>query len=162
MDETVVGLLGSLMTVVAAFIGFWGVIYSQRKLMKMAEDERVHQERLVKDQIADDRRREFLSFINAILGELSALKVAIESSGKVLQAQIAVAEELTRNASGRRTQPRVVFKFATPVFDSHVDRIGLLSPTCHSGSLICTAIFSHLAHNLRNRCQKWTHHLLFG
>ena len=31
-------------------------------------------------------------------------------------------------ANGKKTQPRVVFRFATPVFDSHVARIGLLSP----------------------------------
>ena len=33
-----------------------------------------------------------------------------------------------KTASGRKTQPRIAFRFPTPVFDSHVGRIGLLSP----------------------------------
>ena len=53
---------------------------------------------------------------------------AIENAAKVLNAQIAIAEELAKSASGRKTQPRIAFRFATPVFDSRVGRIGLLSP----------------------------------
>lgn len=128
MNDILVGLLGSLMTLVAAFIGFWGVIYSQRKLTKMADDARIHQEKMVKQQADDDRRGELLSFINGILGELSALQVAIANSGKVLAAQITIAEELARSGMSKKTQPRVAFRFATPVFDSHVGRIGLLNP----------------------------------
>lgn len=121
-------LIGDLMTLAAAFVGFWGVIYSQRKLTKMAEDERAHQVALAKEQAAQERRDELISFLNAIQGELSSLQEALINSAKVLNAQIGIAEELARSGSGRKTQPRVTFRFATPVFDSHVGRIGLLTP----------------------------------
>jgi hypothetical protein len=111
------GLIGAMVTLVAAFLGFGGVIYSQRKLMALAEMQRLQQ-----------RRDELISFLNAVLGELSSLQGAIDSALNVLNAQIALAEELSRSAAGRKTQPRIAFRFATPVFDSHVDRIGLLSP----------------------------------
>ncbi|MFN4142421.1 hypothetical protein [Aestuariivirga sp.] len=111
------GLIGAIMTLVAAFLGFGGVIYSQRKLMAMAEMQRLQQ-----------KRDELTSFLNAVLGELSSLQGAIESALNVLSAQIAIAEELSGSGAGRKTQPRIAFRFATPVFDSHVDRIGLLSP----------------------------------
>ena len=121
-------LIGNLVTLVAAFIGFSGVIYSQRKLMRMAEAQRAHQVSLAKEQAEQERRDELVSFLNAFQGELSALQQALANSVKVLNAQIAIAEELARGGSGRKTQPRVTFRFATPVFDSHVGRIGLLSP----------------------------------
>lgn len=128
MDETLGNLLGSLVTLVAAFIGFSGVIYSQRKLMKLAEDERRHQEKLAKEQGDLERRRELNSFVNAIMGELSSLLVAIASARKLLAAQISLSEDPSWLGSGRKTQPRLAFRFATPVFDSHVARIGLLKP----------------------------------
>ena len=81
-----------------------------------------------KEQAERQRRSERESFHNAILGELSALQLSIANSIKILLAQISIAEELARVNTGRKTQPRVVFRFATPVFDSHVARIGLLSP----------------------------------
>ena len=34
---------------------------------------------------------------------------------------------MAKTGSGRKTQPRVTFRFATPVFDSHVSKVGLLS-----------------------------------
>lgn len=111
------GLIGAIVTLVAAFLGFGGVIYSQRKLMAMSEMQRLQQ-----------KRDELTSFLNAVLGELSSLQGAIESALNVLSAQIAIAEELSKMGAGQKTQPRIAFRFATPVFDSHVDRIGLLSP----------------------------------
>ena len=39
------GLIGAFVTLVAAFLGFGGVIYSQRKLMAMAETQRLRQRR---------------------------------------------------------------------------------------------------------------------
>ena len=119
---------GQIVTLIAAFIGFSGVIYSQRSLMKRAEEERAHQDRLTKEQNAAKQQREILSFVNAILGELSALEVAISNSRKVLAAQITLAGNLSQSGSGKKTQPRIAFRFSTPVFDSHVGRIGLLSP----------------------------------
>ena len=110
-------LIGALVTLIAALVGFWGLIYSQRRLTNMAEDVR-----------ADQRRHELVSFLNAILGELSSLQGAIDNSIKLLNAQAAMAEELAKGSTGRKTQPRVFFRFATPVFDSYVGRIGLLSP----------------------------------
>ena len=121
-------LIGALVALLAAFIGFSGVIYSQRRLAKLAEDGRTHQERISKEQAERQRRMERESFLNAIQGELSALQLSINNAIKILLAQISIAEELSRMANGKKTQPRVVFRFATPVFDSHVARIGLLSP----------------------------------
>ena len=56
-------------------------------------------------------------------------------------AQIAIAEELTRGGGGRKTQPRVAFRFATPVFDSHVERIGLLNPDV---SFKLSSLYGHI------------------
>jgi hypothetical protein len=141
MNDLLVGLIGSLMTLIAAFIGFWGVIYSQRKLMKMADAERVHQERLAREQAAEERRAELNSFINAVLGELSALQGAIGNAGKVLDAQRAIAEELAHKGIDRKTQPRIAFRFATPVFNSHVGRIGLLNPDL---SFKLSSLYGHI------------------
>lgn len=121
-------LIGALMALLAAFIGFSGVIYSQRRLAKLAEDGRTHQERISKEQSELQRRMERESFLNAVQGELSALQLSINNAMKILLAQISIAEELARMANGKKTQPRVVFRFATPVFDSHVARIGILNP----------------------------------
>lgn len=121
-------LVAACVALLASFIGFSGVIYSQRRIAKVAEDGRTHQEKMSKEQGERQKKSERLSFHNAILGELSALQSSISNAIKILLAQISIAEELARQASGRKTQPRVVFRFATPVFDSHVARIGLLSP----------------------------------
>jgi uncharacterized membrane protein len=121
-------LVGACVALLAALIGFSGVIYSQRRIAKVAEDGRAHQEKMSMEQGERQRRSERMSFLNAILGELSALQLSIANSIKILLAQISIAEELARMNNGRKTQPRVVFRFATPVFDSHVARIGLLSP----------------------------------
>ncbi|MBZ9673327.1 hypothetical protein [Mesorhizobium sp. ES1-3] len=120
-------LIGTLTTLAAALIGFWGVIYSQRKLTRMAHDERVHDEQAAGRFAALERRNELESFLNAIVGELSALQFSIEGAIRILQAQVGIAEELARQGSGRKTQPRVAFHFATPVFDSLVGKIGILN-----------------------------------
>ena len=121
-------LIGAIVALLAAIIGFSGVIYSQRRIAKVAEDGRAHQEKMAREQGERQRRAERESFLNAILGELSALQLSINNSIKILLAQISIAEELARMTNGKKTQPRVIFRFATPVFDSHVARIGLLSP----------------------------------
>ena len=121
-------LVGACVALLAALIGFSGVIYSQRRIARVAEDGRAHQEKMSREQGERQRRSERESFHNAILGELSALQLSIANSIKILLAQISIVEELARVNDGRKTQPRVVFRFATPVFDSHVARIGLLSP----------------------------------
>ena len=121
-------LIGAIVALLAATIGFSGVIYSQRRIAKVAEDGRAHQEKMAREQCERQRRAERESFLNAILGELSALQLSINNSIKILLAQISIAEELARMTNGKKTQPRVIFRFATPVFDSHVARIGLLSP----------------------------------
>lgn len=121
-------LVAACVALLASLIGFSGVIYSQRRIAKVAEDGRAHQDKMSKEQGERQKKSERLSFHNAVLGELSALQSSIANAIKILLAQISIAEELARQASGRKTQPRVVFRFATPVFDSHVARIGLLSP----------------------------------
>ena len=46
MSGLIKELLGPIVTLVAACSGFSGVIYSQRKLMQKANDDRLHQEKL--------------------------------------------------------------------------------------------------------------------
>ena len=121
-------LVGACVALLAALIGFSGVIYSQRRIARIAEDGRAHQEKMSREQAGRQRRSEREAFHNATLGELSALQLSIANSIRILLAQISIAEELARLNDGRKTQPRVVFRFATPVFDSHVARIGVLSP----------------------------------
>jgi signal transduction histidine kinase len=121
-------LISNVLVLLAALIGFWGVIYSQRKLARMAVEQRKHEEQVAKDALLTERNHELASFMNAIQGELAALRLGITSSQKLLGAQISLADELARQGNGRKTQPRIAFRFATPVFDSHVARIGILSP----------------------------------
>ncbi len=121
-------LVAATVAFLAALIGFSGVIYSQRRIAKVAEDGRTHTERMSKEQGERQRKNERESFHNAILGELSALQTSILSAVKLLTAQIGMAEDAARQSSGKKTQPRVSFRFATPVFDSHVARIGILAP----------------------------------
>lgn len=110
-------LIGVFVTLVAAFIGFGGVIYSQRALVRMT-----------RNQDAAKNERELRSFENAMVGELSALQLSITNSLELLNAQIGMAQQMATMAVGKKTQPRITFHFATPVFDSHVSSIGLLSP----------------------------------
>jgi hypothetical protein len=119
-------LVSASVAILAALIGFSGVIYSQRRATRLAEENRAHQEKITKEAGERQKRSERESFHNAMLGELSALQLSISNATKILLAQISIAEELARQNSGRKTQPRVSFNFATPVFDSHVSRIGLL------------------------------------
>ncbi len=121
-------LFSNLIVLLAALVGFLGVIYSQRKLARMASEQRAHDEKSAKARALAERRDEIESLINALLGELSALQQGIANAMKLLGAQISLAEELARQGAGRKTQPRIAFRFATPVFDSHVGRIGLLKP----------------------------------
>lgn len=121
-------LIGSFVAIAAALIGFWGVIYSQRKLARMAREDQAHQLRFSKEQAELERRNERQSFLNAIVGELSALQFSFDNAIKILQAQTQIAEELLRLGGGRKTQPRVAFHFQTPVFDNLVSKIGLLTP----------------------------------
>jgi hypothetical protein len=121
-------LFSNLIVLVAAFVGFLGVIYSQRKLARMATEQRDHDEKSAKARVVAERNDEIESLVNALLGELSALELGIANAVKLLAAQISLAEELARQGTGRKTQPRIAFRFATPVFDSHVGRIGLLRP----------------------------------
>lgn len=127
MNDILPNLLGSLVTIVAAFIGFGGVIYSQRAINKQNQQERLYTERADERRTAQELQRELRSFMNAVLGELSALEVAINRSIKLLLAQVAIAQEVAAQAGGK-TQPRVAFRFMTPVLDSHIDKIGVLPP----------------------------------
>ena len=110
-------LVGILVTLVAAFIRFSGVIYSQRSIARLA-----------RRQTETKSKRELKSFQNAMVGELSALQQSIKNSVELLDAQIAMAEEIAKKSPGKKMPPRTVFQFATPVFDSHVSQIGLLPP----------------------------------
>ena len=121
-------LVAASVAFMAALIGFSGVLYSQYRIAKVAEDGRAHQEKMAKEQSERQKHSERESFLNAILGELSALQLAIAAAAKLIVAQISIAEQLAQMNSGKKTQPRVVFHFATPVFDSHVVNIGILGP----------------------------------
>ena len=110
-------LLSSLVTLCAAAIGFAGVIYSQRSLARMTREQ---------NDVA--MRLKVRSFENAIVGELTALQQSIGRQTELLQAQIELAEGLAKAGTDKKTQPRVSFMFATPIFDSQVGQIGLLSP----------------------------------
>ncbi len=123
--QTLVSASAALM---AALIAFTGVIYSQYRVAKIAEIGRTHQERMAKEQGERSKNSERNSFQNAVLGELAALQTAIASATRILLAQISIAEEMAKQNIGKRTQPRISFRFVTPVFDSHVARIGILTP----------------------------------
>ena len=110
-------LMGLFVTLIAAFIGFGGVIYSQRALVRMT-----------RNQDAAKAERELKSFENAMVGELSALQLSLSNSLELLNAQIGMAQQMATLSADKKTQPRITFHFVTPVFDSHVSRIGLLSP----------------------------------
>lgn len=116
MPQEYQNLISQMVTLLAAFIGFGGIIYSQRALVRMT-----------RGQAEVESQRELKSFQNALVGELSALQLGITGSLDLLNAQIGMAEEMAKMGVAKRTQPRVTFVFATPVFDSHVSRIGLLS-----------------------------------
>lgn len=121
-------LIGSLVTLGAAFIGFTGVIYSQRNEIKQAEAHRLHQERLSKEHAELELRNRLLSYLSAMMGEVASLGKSIDQAIQVVNAQISITEEMVRGGAIKKTQPRVSFKFITPVFDSHISQIGLLTP----------------------------------
>lgn len=118
----------AMAALMAACIGFSGVIYAQFRAARLAEIGRLHQEKMSREQSERLKSSERNSFQNAILGELAALQTAISSALRILVAQISIAEEMAKQNIGKRTQPRIAFRFVTPVFDSHVARIGILTP----------------------------------
>ncbi len=121
-------LVSASAALLASLVAFTGVIYSQYRVAKIAEIGRAHQEKMSKEQGERAKNSERNSFQNAILGELAALQTAIASALRILSAQISIAEEMAKQNIGKRTQPRISFRFVTPVFDSHVARIGILTP----------------------------------
>ena len=127
MEEILIKLSSSLVPIVAAFVGFGGVIYSQRAIARQSEQARLHKESNDERRASEERRRELVSFMNAVLGELSALEIAIGRASKLLLAQIGVAQEAAAQ-SGGKTQPRVAFRFMTPVLDTHIGKVGVLNP----------------------------------
>ncbi|UVK43645.1 hypothetical protein BPNPMPFG_005459 [Mesorhizobium sp. AR07] len=122
------GLLGALVALLAALLGFGGVIYSQRALAKMSADERTHYEALAKAEAEDRHRQNLASLMNAIVGELQALAVAVADASRLLAAQIQIAEALANEGRDRKTQPRISFQFQTPIFNAYVGSIGLMEP----------------------------------
>ena len=121
-------LVSASAALLASLIAFTGVIYSQYRVAKIAEIGRAHQEKMAKESGERAKNSERNSFQNAVLGELAALQTAIASALRILLAQISIAEEMAKQNIVKRTQPRISFRFATPVFDSHVARIGILTP----------------------------------
>lgn len=121
-------LVAATVALIAAFIGFSGVIYTQRRAAKIAEIGRGHAENMAKVQGEKQRKSDRESFQNAILGELAALETSIAAAIGLLSAQISIADQLASMNAGRKTVPRIAFRFATPVFDSHVARIGIIGP----------------------------------
>jgi hypothetical protein len=121
-------LVSASVALLASLIAFIGVIYSQYRVARIAEIGRAHQEKMAKEQGERSKNSERNSFQNAVLGELSALQTAIANAMRILVAQISIAEEMAKQNLGKRTQPRISFRFVTPVFDSHVARIGILTP----------------------------------
>ena len=121
-------LVSASAALLASLIAFTGVIYSQYRVAKIAEIGRAHQEKMAKESGERAKNSERNSFQNAVLGELAALQTAITSALRILVAQISIAEEMAKQNIGKRTQPRISFRFVTPVFDSHVARIGILTP----------------------------------
>ena len=77
-------LVAASVALLAALIGFSGVIYSQRRIAKVAEDGRSHQEKMSREQGERQKKSERESFHNAILGELSALQLSITNAIKIL------------------------------------------------------------------------------
>lgn len=115
-------IVGAIVTLIAAFIGFGGIIYSQRALVAMT-----------REQAATAREAELKSIKTAFAGEMPVLEADLGRAADLVTAHIAMAEELRRAGSARKTPPRISFAFATPVFDSHVSRLGLLSPELSRG-----------------------------
>lgn len=116
------------MALVAAVIGFGGVIYSQRALAKESARARSHEEALARSEAEANRQQRLASVLNAILGEVQALGLALADASRLLAAQIQIAEALAKESGDRKTRPRISFRFETPIFTAYVGSIGLLDP----------------------------------
>ncbi|MBZ9907739.1 hypothetical protein LB557_17165 [Mesorhizobium sp. BR115XR7A] len=122
------GILGTLVALFAALIGFGGVIYSQRALATESARQRSHEEARAKSEAEASRRQQLASVINAILGEVQALGLALADASRLLAAQIQIAEAMANQGGDRKTRPRISFRFETPIFNAYVGSIGLLEP----------------------------------
>lgn len=122
------GILGTLVALFAAVIGFGGVIYSQRALAQESARQRLHEEALAKAEAEANRKQKLASVVNAILGEVQALGLALADASRLLTAQIQIAEALAKEGGDRKTRPRISFRFETPIFSAYVSSIGLLEP----------------------------------
>ncbi|PBC01751.1 hypothetical protein [Mesorhizobium sp. WSM3860] len=122
------GILGTLVALFAALIGFGGVIYSQRALARESARQRSHEEALAKADAEANRRQKLASVVNAILGEVQALGLALADASRLLTAQIQIAEAIAKESGDKKTRPRISFRFETPIFNAYVASIGLLEP----------------------------------
>ena len=126
--DTYQSLVGTLVALLAAFVGFLGVIYSQRKLSQMAEAGRKHEADLREEEEARATRSQLIALKSAFSGEMSALSQALTQAMRLLDAQIEITQRMLEARPDTVTRPMIGFRFSTPVFASHVGRIGLLGP----------------------------------
>lgn len=124
--DTYQSLVGIIVALLAAIIGFVGVIYSQRKLSQMTEAGRRHEAELREEEEARAARAQLLALKSAFSGEMATLRQSLVQAMNLLDAQIDVTRRMLAARPDALTKPLIGFRFSTPIFTSHVGRIGLL------------------------------------
>jgi hypothetical protein len=131
------------LAIVAASIGFAGVWYAQRKTLENAERERRHREQMEKRRREEELgiRRE--AIISALSGELAVLNQRVGTGTQLMNIQRAIWEGFAKSYGdgpvdmGEKSLVRPTFD--APVFDEHVEQIGILPPALAYSVVKCYA-----------------------
>jgi len=120
-------LVASFFAVIAALIGFGGVIYAHRQMWRNSEIERTHRQQMRDADAEAEEQRTLASLTSALSAELSAMWNQLNGIRPLVDAQRVVYEEMSKQGVDRAPYPgKMVPEFQTPIFDAHVAKIGIL------------------------------------
>jgi hypothetical protein len=124
-------LISSVIAIVAAIIGLCGVVYSQRQNWRNSERERTHREEMERFRREQDRHRIADSLLSALSGELGVMHERVDRFRNALSFHKVMFEKASKyNESVSYEMPwTIIPKFSTPIFDAHVQDIGVLPPS---------------------------------
>jgi len=126
----VVGIPGFGVVAWQANLGFKNLVEGQTHRAEIELQAREHSYRLDQQKVAAERTYQHRVLAASLHGELIALLSAVHQQQTILRAQNVVWKRLSldrdyKNADAPFTPPR----FAVPIYQANIDRLGLLGPS---------------------------------
>ena len=120
-------LVASFFAIIAALIGFGGVIYAHRQVWRNSEIDRGHRQQMRDDNVKAEEQRTLNSLSSALSAELSTMLSQLNGIRPVIRAQKIIYEEMSKQGVDQAQYvDKMLPEFKTPIFDAHVTKIGAL------------------------------------